>query len=252
MSQKRQFSPFVDTHCHVDLYPDPETLIGEIETAGIYTIALTNTPSVFPMTEKLVVDKKYLRSALGLHPELAKERIGELSLFEAYLPRTRYVGEIGLDYVTSDQSNRTIQQKVFERILELCDVAGDKILSVHSRRAATDVVAAIPSNFSGRIILHWYSGSIKVMKQALEKGCFFSVNFAMVSSASAKKLLHEIPLTHLLTESDGPFVKFDKTAMKPTQMNLITEGIANELSLDASDVRRSVYANFYRLLKDRN
>ena len=67
-----------DTHCHVDLYPDPVGLVREAERRGIYTIAVTNTPSVFPATAAIVKGCRYVRPALGLHPQLAAERRGEL------------------------------------------------------------------------------------------------------------------------------------------------------------------------------
>jgi TatD DNase family protein len=247
--QSGQSVALIDTHCHVDLYPDPNTVIAEIEAARVYTVALTNTPSVFPMTEALVAGKRFIRPALGLHPELAHERAGELPLFESYLGRTNYVGEVGLDYVTHDESNRAAQRRVFERILDLCDSAGNKVLTVHSRRAVHDVVAAIPHDFNSKLILHWYSGPLKMLKQAIDKGCYFSVNLAMTRADKARKLFHEIPLDRLLTESDGPFVQFNQTAIRPIHMDSVIQKIATELCLPASDIRCKIYANFHRLLK---
>ena len=250
MRRSGQSVALVDTHCHVDLYPDPDTIVAEIEAARVYTVALTNTPSVFPMTEALVAGKRYLRPALGLHPELVHERARELPLFESYLPRTRYVGEVGLDYTTNDKANQAMQRKVFGRILELCHGAGGKVLTVHSRRAAHDVVAAVSHDFNGKLILHWYSGSLKVLKQAVDKGCYVSVNLAMTRSSKGRRLLHEIPLECLLTESDGPFIQLNQAAMSPVHMDSVIQGIADELSLTASDICRNIYRNFYRLLQD--
>jgi TatD DNase family protein len=246
---KSQVAPLVDSHCHIDLYPDPIAIISEVETARVYTIALTNTPSVFPMTEQLVFGKRYLRPALGLHPELASERVGELPLFERYLPKTRYVGEIGLDYVTQNGADRKTQQYVFERILELCHQAQGKVVTVHSRRAAADVVDMIPNNFSGTIILHWYSGSQKMLRRAIEKGCYMSFNLAMMRSAKSKQLLHHVPLERILTESDGPFVSYRETVSTPLHMLNVVEQMARELSVPVDNMRQQVYDNFYRLLK---
>lgn len=223
-------------------------MIAEIEAARVYTVAVTNTPSVFPMTEALVAGKRFIRPALGLHPELAHERAGELPLFESYLGRTNYIGEVGLDYVTHDESNRVAQRRVFERILDLCNRAGNKVLTIHSRRAVHDVVAALPHNFNGKLILHWYSGPLKMTKQVIDKGCYFSVNLAMIRADKAKKLLHEIPLDRLLTESDGPFVQFNRTALRPVHMDVVIKEIAAELSLPASDIRCKIHENFRRLL----
>src|ERR1035437_8151628 len=54
-------------------------------------------PSAWQGTSALAAPTKRIRTALGLHPQLAHERMNELPLFDSYLPETRYVGEIGLD-----------------------------------------------------------------------------------------------------------------------------------------------------------
>ena len=129
----------VDTHFHLDLFPDAAAVADRCEARQIYTIAVTNAPCVFEKTERMTRGRKYLRAALGLHPELAVERRGELPMFRMLLPRTRYVGEIGLDYCTPSASDRRIQRSVFEEILGYarrqgtrwspCTVAGLRTMS---------------------------------------------------------------------------------------------------------------------------
>src|SRR6266516_1559914 len=117
----------IDAHCHLDLFTDYRALVTEIEHAGIYTIAVTNAPSVFRRCADLSRGTRFLRPALGLHPELAAERECELHLLDELLPTTRYVGEIGLDYVTEDASQRAAQRRVFGAILEQCAGFTDKV-----------------------------------------------------------------------------------------------------------------------------
>jgi TatD DNase family protein len=85
----------IDTHCHLDLYPDYRAVLDEVERDCIYTIAVTNAPSVFSRCTHLTRDARYVRTALELHPELAAARERELPMFRELLPRTRYVGEVG-------------------------------------------------------------------------------------------------------------------------------------------------------------
>jgi hypothetical protein len=67
----------------------------------------------------------------------------------------RHLGEIGLDYVTPNQGERALQREVLSRIIELSDAHGGQVLTVHSRRAAEDVVDAFGPGFRGTWILHW-------------------------------------------------------------------------------------------------
>ena len=73
-------------------------LVSECEQAEIYVLSVTTTPSAWKGTHALAPRSKYVRTALGLHPELAHERYSELPLFDQLLSDTRYVGEIGLDH----------------------------------------------------------------------------------------------------------------------------------------------------------
>ena len=70
----------IDTHCHLDLYPDPAAILAECERQGIYTIAVTNTPAAFPACRAMVEKSRYVRAALGLHPELAVAREREAAM----------------------------------------------------------------------------------------------------------------------------------------------------------------------------
>lgn len=209
--------PPVDTHCHVDLYPDPAGLVRELASRGCRGIAVTNAPFVFSHTKKLTAGCPGLEPALGLHPELAVERQKELELFRSLLSQTRFVGEVGLDYVTSDAGVRAVQRRVFGEILAACTAAGDKVLTVHSRRSASDVVSAIGEGFRGKVILHWFSGTQKEMERAQGLGFYFSVNPAMTASRSGQALIRRMDPSRVLTETDGPFVNIGDVAAKPWQ-----------------------------------
>ena len=236
----------IDTHCHVDLHPDPAAIVAELEQQQIYTIAVTNTPSVFPHMEAFTKGSKYVRAAVGLHPQLAAQRHRELSQMWEYLHQTRYVGEIGLDYVTKDEENRKKQRQVFDQILTHCADHGDKILTVHSRRAAKDVISAIGDDFVGRVVLHWYSGSLRELNRAIEYGLYFSINAAMLKSKSGQRIVDRIPKDKLLIETDAPFISRHEASAKQTLATIQLLSIHWGLSTTA--VRQIVYDNFRHLV----
>src|SRR5690606_1032849 len=99
----------------IDLYPNYREVIRSVEEKQIYTIAVTNAPSVFRQSGNLTRNSTYLRTAIGLHPELAAERAHEMNLFLQMISETRYIGEIGLDYVSKDEKNRSTQREVFQK-----------------------------------------------------------------------------------------------------------------------------------------
>lgn len=72
----------IDFHCHLDLYPNPAKIIAEADAAGIYVLSVTTTPKAWRETARLAKGMKRIRTAVGLHPQIAHERLQELALFE--------------------------------------------------------------------------------------------------------------------------------------------------------------------------
>lgn len=238
----------VDTHCHIDLYPDYAHLIDETEREQVYTIAVTNTPSVFHHCKTLTAGKKYIRTALGLHPQLVRERHSELSLFFDLLSETRYVGEIGLDFTNREQGEWDIQKRIFTSIVRRCAEYKDKILTIHSRRATADTLDIIGDEYPGKIILHWFSGTPKELERAVSYGVYFSINSSMLSGAKGRHLISNMPIEKILTETDGPFIKNAGKVIRPKDINETISQLASLLDQDETETSEQVYNNFRRLL----
>jgi len=241
----------VDTHFHLDLCKDPVAVLSECESLGIYTIAVTNAPSVFAYTQQLAGPTKHVRAALGLHPELVTSHAHELPDLLHLMEQTRYIGEIGLDYVTSDRAVRRQQGEVFEAILRRAADFGDRILTVHSRRAATDVIACVGTAFPGNVILHWFSGSRRELHAGLQAGCYFSVNSAMFKSEKGRALIREIPRNRLLTETDGPFIEVDRRPALPPDVRQTIESIAKLWNVDPAEAASMILSNFRTVIESR-
>ena len=237
----------VDAHCHVDLFADPRKLVLEIERLGIHTIAVTNAPSVFFATERLCAGLRFAHAALGLHPELVVSRAHEFGMMRDLFQRTRYVGEIGLDYTTPDASAKAKQRAVLAEILSICAEAGDKILTVHSRRAANDVVSAIGDRFRCRVVLHWFSGSMRALELAVSYGFYFSVGPAMLASGTGRALVVGMPRNRVLTETDGPFVKVAGVPAAPNSIPHVLRALASLWQLDYQETVAIVASNFRKL-----
>lgn len=244
-------SGLVDFHCHLDLYPDHLGLIEECERLGIKTLSVTNAPSVWPRNKRSVEYCRHVRVALGLHPQLAHEREREIELFERYLPETRYVGEVGLDGSPDYSSTKGIQRRIFRRILELCAQAGGKVLTVHSRRATREVIEMISTYLPqdrGKVVLHWFTGTKREAKQAIEAGCYFSVNIRMLESEQRRDLVDSLPRDLVLTETDGPFVRIGEAVTKPKDVVKTIEGLASLWKTDEPNVIASIKENLITLL----
>lgn len=233
---------WVDFHCHLDLYPNHVQLIDECDRHGVATLAVTTTPKAWPRNRELARNARHVRVALGLHPQLVSQRAEEITEFEKYLADSRYVGEVGLDAGPRYFRSLPQQKTVFRKVLELCAAQGGKILTIHSVRSVTDVLDSIESYLppgKGRVVLHWFTGTKTEAKRAVELGCYFSINRQMLLKSSHRKMVSELPGERLLTETDGPFVKFEGRPVVPVDVaNTVSELAAvRGLSEDAMAMR---------------
>lgn len=242
----------VDLHCHLDLYPDLAVAVRESEEAEVFTLAVTTTPRAWPRNLELTKGTRHVRAALGLHPQLVAERAAELSLWESYLPETRYVGEVGLDAGPRFYKSFEVQKQIFERVLRCCAAAGDKIITVHSVRAGKAVLdhveACLPRE-RGKIVLHWFTGTKSEALRAVEMGCYFSINAAMLATQRHASLVSAIPIDRLLTETDGPFTKTGERPSKPSDVGLVVEGLGRLHRLTSTTMAKNVRDNLRALLE---
>ncbi|MFJ5536339.1 Qat anti-phage system TatD family nuclease QatD [Vreelandella titanicae] len=239
----------MDLHCHVDLYPDHDIVLKDIERSHYYVLSVTTVPSAFKGTVALTKDLNNCRTALGLHPQLAHQRYNELPLFDKLCPKTRYIGEIGLDGSKGYEEHMLIQKKVLEHILKKCSEFNDKILTIHSLNAVDkvlDLLNIYPD--AGRSILHWFLATKKQTDRAVELGCYFSVGPAMLNSARARKVISWLPPDKILLETDGPFTKVERRLSLPSDVTLVTRYLSDIWGKPLSHVNSVLKSNLKTLL----
>lgn len=238
----------IDFHCHLDLYPDPHAVAQDCAARGLYVLSVTTTPSAWKGTSALAAGAPRIRTGLGLHPQLAHERKRELELFERLLPETRYVGEIGLDGAPEYKPYWSDQMAVFKRILDACRNAGGRILSIHSRRAASAVLDVLEDKSDGGTpILHWFSGSQRELARAVDLGCWFSVGPAMLASEKGRALTSLMPRDRILTESDGPFAQVDSRPALPWDTQRAVPALAAIWNEPEAAAEQRLLSNLRRL-----
>lgn len=226
---ERNVTDLIDFHCHLDLFPDHSSAILECENMGVHTLTVTTTPKAWPRNRELTLKTRFVRAALGLHPQLIAERANEIQLWEKYLPQTRYVGEVGLDASPKFYKSFELQKQIFEKIVSLCSQVGGKILSVHSLRASKIVLDIIEKHrltSNGHVILHWFTGNVSDAKRAVDLGCYFSINAEMLNNNKHREMLTTLPIERLLTETDAPFSKHNGLSIKPWETSVIVNKLA--------------------------
>lgn len=240
---------YFDSHVHLDLYKDIDNIIEQINEFKSYTIAVTNLPILYKKALNNIQITKYIRVALGLHPELIHKFPEQISVFFENVKEARYIGEVGLDFSRDYLPYKELQKEFFKRCVNECNYLGGKILSIHSRNATKEVIDIIGPNFNGKIILHWFNGNFSSLSEAIDYGYFFSVNNEMTKSVNGRKIIERLPIDRILLESDGPFTQTFKKKYDINLMENLVNNISEIKKCKINDTYHFLKENFINILK---
>jgi len=166
--------------------------------------------------------KKYswCYAAVGCHPHDTKMMDeATLAMFKglAKKPKVKAIGEIGLDYYY-DHSERDVQQYWFRRQVQLA-LELDMPIVIHDRDANDDVMrilkeegvfakSRIDKLGDAKLLMHCFSGSKELAHQYIKLGAAISIAGPITYKNARKSIevVQEIPLEHLLIETDAPYL----------------------------------------------
>ncbi len=241
-----------DFHCHVDLHADPASFVRDCERERIFTLSVTTTPKAWPKNKEWAASTPYVVPAVGLHPELVGQRYAELPLLISTISESPFVGEVGLDGSPQHRSAFSQQREVFAQTLKESQRIGGRVLTIHSRRAANEVIELIEQHTTHdrvRCILHWFSGSASSARKAAAAGCFFSVNGRMLDGERGQALVSTFPPDRIVTETDAPFAQEGERASLPWDVMRTSERLAALTKITTSELNARLAANAARVLR---
>lgn len=237
----------VDTHCHLDAYPDPSRVLAAADAAGVDLVAVTNSPDTYRRMATVLPRSGPAIPALGLHPLKAQELgMSAVLRFSRHAAQARWIGEVGLDFSPAGRATRDTQLAVFDALLALPQVR-DRPVTVHSRGAEKIAVARLVDAGARAVVLHWYTGPLGVADDALAAGMSFSVNPAMVASAKGRALLARLPPERVLLETDGPYTRRGGRTCEPPDIITLVADLARLWRVDTQQLRATIGDNQRRL-----
>lgn len=240
----------IDTHCHVDLFPNPAAVVAACERQALHTVAVTNLPSHYRLGLEHVAGCRYVHLALGFHP-LATERNRrrEMALFEEHASQAKYIGEVGLDLSPEGWRTRAEQEEVI-RLVFSCLRGRRRFVTMHSRRGEEQVLDLLAEYEVGPVVLHWFSGPARALERAIDDGHCFSVNPAMTASRRGVGLIERMPPDRVLTETDGPYVQLKNQPARPEEVRRVLDRLCGIWAVPWERAEELVRRNFDRLTAD--
>ncbi len=222
--------PAIDAHAHIE----PSVHPADLAALDALVFAVTIHPREWE--EALAREDALAVWGLGAHPaRLDSLRAFDADQFGERLERILFVGEVGLDARAGRISD---QEAVLGAVLDAV-AAVPRPITLHSVGTSARVLDALTRRPVAAPILHWWRGSSAETEQAIEMGCFFSINGA---EAADPKVLDLLPPDRVLTETDFPHTRrADRRAAKPAAVETIERALEDTWSLDRFQVRRQLW-----------
>jgi TatD DNase family protein len=198
----------------------------------------------------LVGKYDFFSATLGLSPNILQDiKEPELKMLlaqiESLAGQAVGIGEAGLDYYhCKDAPGRERQAAVFKKVIALAESAGLPLV-IHSRDAeqqALDMVKHLD-----RVVFHCYSGTLSTMKEAVDRGYYISLATNLCRSAQHQILAKNVPLDHLMVETDSPFLSPRKGRNEPAFVLDSIRMIARLRGLEPQEIARVTAENTKRI-----
>jgi TatD DNase family protein len=247
----------IDAHIHlsdVEYAKCVDELVAEAKTAEVAAL-VSNSMDLETSIGSLKLAEKYpdtVYPALGIHPwnvKVLKENELEetLKLISEQSQKNAVVaiGEIGLDY-----KYETIWEKqlmVFDKMLRLAEKL-DLPAIIHSRGTTAQIVDMLPSYNLKRVLLHWFSHPMSALYKAVDHGYFITEGPPVAYSNGIREVVKKVPLTNLLTETDGPVTyrkpPYNGKLTRPAFIRTVVEAVADVKNMAVAEVADQIAENF--------
>ncbi len=252
---------FCDTHAHLyleEFAADRPEVIRRAAEAGVTQIYLPNIDST-SIKDLLDLASRHSDSCfpmMGLHPTSVKANYEEeLDLVEKYLSDPQYkfsaIGEIGIDLYW-DKTFEVQQREAFSRQLDLA-LNHSLPVAVHTRNSfdlAADIIESKHTT-ALRGIFHCFSGNLAQARRAVALGFLLGIGGVVTyKNSGLQKVVEEIPLEHLVLETDAPFlppVPHRGERNESAYIPFIAQRIAELKSISLEEVARVTTENAVRL-----
>lgn len=196
---------YIDAHTHLDFFKENiDKAIEDINKNKIITLANSMDIDSYLLNKEYGKRSEYIIPCFGIHPWRAGGFSGELEELIPYIEESKFIGEVGLDYVwVEDKNTFPKQREIFKFILEE-SIKRDKIVSLHTKGAEEEIYNILSDNNYNKVIIHWYSGDLEILDKLIKLGCYFTISVDIGYSKLTEEVLRRIPLDKLLSETDGP------------------------------------------------
>lgn len=252
---------FIDTHVHLNADQYEEDLHEVIERAREAKvekmIVVGFDRKTIERAMKLIEEYEFIYAVIGWHPVDAIDCTEDDLIWIENLarhPKVVGIGETGLDYYW-DKSPKDVQQQLFRKQIHLAQKLNLPIV-IHNRDATGDVVQILKEENAQTVggIMHCFGGSVETAQECIKMNFMISLGGPVTfkNARQPKNVAKEIPLEHLLIETDAPYLAphpYRGKRNEPSLVPLVAEEIARLKEIPVEEVAKATTSNAKKLFK---
>jgi len=238
----------IDVHSHLDFEQfdnDREEIIENAKKENCYMITCAVGPKSIGKTLEILENHDNVFATFGSMPEeFNNDTIEEtIKLIRKNKDKIVGIGEVGLDYYwVKEDDKRELEKENFQKFISLAKELSLPLV-IHSRDAEKDVMEILKKE-TVKAMLHCFSGSVELAKDAISFGCIISVPTNITYSKQKRALVKEIPLESIVLETDAPFLSpVPKTRNEPRNVKISAEKIAEIKKISFREVAETTAKN---------
>ena len=247
----------IDTHCHIhdsEFYPDSrEAVYQESRDSGVEMLCVGTSESSSMEAVAFAQAHPGTHAIVGVHPHDTKDGWGKIrDILESHRQDIVGIGEIGLDYFYAHSPRETQLQALREQLA--LAVEYDLPVSFHVRDAFDDFWPIFDEFTGVRGVLHSFTDTSENLAKALSRGLLIGVNgiSTFTKDPRQRKMYDELPLRHILLETDAPFLTprpLRGKMNKPAYVELVARHHADARGMSVQEVASITTQNAKRLFR---
>jgi len=226
-----------DNHAHLEFadgdnpldYQEHLDRAGAVGVAGVVQVGTDVETSAWSV--QVASYEPRVLAAIALHPNEAP-RVAQRGGLEDALaaleklarnPRVAAVGETGLDFYRTEEPFHEVQKQSFIEHIALAKKY-NLALQIHDRNAHQAVVEIlIAQGAPERTVFHCFSGDRELAEVLTQHGWYasFAGTVTFKNSHALREALYAMPRSHILIETDTPFLTPDPYRGKPNSPYMI-------------------------------
>lgn len=251
-----------DNHTHLEISDGdtPLTYLEHVERAAevgvIGVVQVGGDVETSKWSATIAAGEPRMLAAVAIHPNEAPnyEEAGTLDDALAVIdelaswPRTRAIGETGLDYFRTGPEGQPAQHRSFEAHIEIAKKHGIA-MQIHDRDAHDDVIETLLRvGAPAKTVFHCFSGDAAMAKIAADNGWYlsFAGTITFKKNEDLRDALKVIPRELVMVETDAPFLTPTPYRGRPNAPYLIphtVRAMADVLDMDLGDLCAQIAMN---------